>query len=252
MDKYFANMNPKYTIKDDYEAYGRILLAQGNRDGADENFEKVVGFDVENIIIYRDLAKEFQTTAKAAKKAKNEEYAKSNFSLEAHYSQLYLDKKEPKSLKDYYTLAKAYYYADEYDKAIENFDKVIELKNDYLPPYQYKLQIAYKEDEAIKAEAAANGDTTAVSWKVIEPCKAVITLLDGKAPTDLKKSEKRLLLTSLEVMANYAFNPTGGNDNYNCEAAQEHIDKILAIDPAYDRIKPLIDYCDQFKNGGGR
>ena len=240
MDDYFANIKPEYTIKDDYEAYGRIMLAQGNLEEADKNFDKMVSFDAENVSIYEKLASEFEALGKAARKAKDKETALENYGKEAHYRELYLDNSVAKSLKLYYTTAKANFYSENYEKAEQYFDEVLNLKNDYTPPYQFLMQMAYKKDQAIKA-----ADTSAVSWEVKGPAERVVATFGEKAPEELKKSERNLILTSYEILANYNFDPNG-DANYNCGAAKPFIDKILAIDPEYARIKPLTDYCDQF------
>ena len=157
---------------------------------------------------------------------------------EAHYRQLVVDYAEVESLSNYYKLAKARYHAEMWEKADSSFKKVHTFKDDYLPPYNYRLQIAQKLE---------NADTTSTEWLAKEPAQDLIAALEDKDPSELNDGEKRLLLVAYEIMANYAFNPSGAEDPnaYNPEDAVPYIEKIMAIDPNYTRIKGLKDYVEQ-------
>jgi len=173
-----------------------------------------------------------------AEREKLQEQAVPSYANEAYFRQLVVDYQPAESLQNYYKLAKAQYNGRLYADAKPTFNKVLELKPDYAPPYNYLMQIANK----MEAE-----DPESMSWFVREPAEAAVETFGGKPVGELKKGEKRLLIISYEILANYNFNPTGGEtpESYNCEAAQPYVDKVLAIDPAYESIKSLADYCAQ-------
>jgi tetratricopeptide (TPR) repeat protein len=160
------------------------------------------------------------------------------YSQEAHYRQKVVDYAEAESSKNAYNLAKALYNAERWEQADSAFIKVSELAETYLPPYNYRMQVAQKLE---------NADTTSISWYTKSPAEALITVFGSKAPAELESGEKKLLLLAYEIMANYAFNPSGGQspEAYNPEDAVPFIEKILAIDPDYSRINSLKDYAEQ-------
>jgi tetratricopeptide (TPR) repeat protein len=164
-----------------------------------------------------------------------EEKALVEYDLESHYRQKALDMADPVELTHYYRLGMAHYNAEHYDKADEVFVKASELKEDWETPYQYRMQCAYYLEQA---------DTSSNDWLAKDVAEDVIEIWGEKDPGSLSKDAKQLVLVSYEVMANYNFNPTGEDGNYNCEAANPWIDKIYAIDPNYSRIKGLADYCE--------
>ncbi|MDX2247057.1 MAG: tetratricopeptide repeat protein [Bacteroidia bacterium] len=156
------------------------------------------------------------------------------YKLEAHYRQKVVDYAEKESLQNFYRLARAQYNGEMYKESMPNFKKVIELKTDYVPPYNYLLQIANKlEDE----------DKETMSWYVKEPAEMIVAAFGSKAVGSLESAESKILLIGYEIMANYNFNPTGEENNYHCPEAKPFVDKIYAIDANYARIKNLADYC---------
>ncbi|MEZ4828440.1 MAG: hypothetical protein R3C61_19430 [Bacteroidia bacterium] len=156
------------------------------------------------------------------------------YKLEAHYRQKVVEMAESESLQNFYRLARAQYNAEMYSESIPNFKKVIEMKPDYVPPYNYLLQVANKlEDE----------DKESMSWYVKEPAEMIINAFGSKAVGSLESSESKILLIGYEILANYNFNPTGEEGNYHCPEAKPFVDKIFAIDANYSRIKNLADYC---------
>jgi tetratricopeptide (TPR) repeat protein len=156
------------------------------------------------------------------------------YKLEAHYRQKAVDMADPLGLPHYYKLGLSLYKSEQWEAADAAFIKVHELKADYLNPYIYRIQIAQK----LEAE-----DKESNSWYIKAPCEDIIEVWGGKAPAELEDKEQQNLLLAYDVMANYSFNPTGEEGVYNCEEARPYIDKIQAIDPAYERIKSLSDYC---------
>ncbi|MEZ4772366.1 MAG: hypothetical protein R3D00_04220 [Bacteroidia bacterium] len=156
------------------------------------------------------------------------------YKLEAHYRQKVVDYADGESLQNFYRLARAQYNGEMYHESIPNFKKVIDLKPDYVPPYNYLLQVANRlEDE----------DKESMSWYVKEPAEMIVNAFGNKAVGSLENSEAKILLIGYEILANYNFNPSGEEGNYHCPEAKPFVDKIYAIDANYSRIKNLADYC---------
>jgi len=243
MDRYFQRIDPQYTIFQDYEIYGRIMLEKGDRDKADEYFAKAIEKDYERVGLYETLAKEFNTKAKALRRS-DPDKAKELFAQEAHYRQLLLDNKAQKSLRDYYLLGTAQYFAEDYESALQSFEEVTNLKEDYLQGHTWAFRTAAKLDQLTK-----EADSTAISWKAKDPAQRIIELLGDKEPSELSKSERSVLLAAYQILAFYKFDPEGDGE-YNCEAAKFFIDEIHKIDPDYSQVQGIVDYCEAIKNQG--
>ena len=166
----------------------------------------------------------------------SEEPSIENYTMEAHYREKVNEYAPGESLKGHYTLGLALYKSDQYAKAEEAFIKAINMKEDYLPPHQYRMQCAYYLEQA---------DTTSNEWYAKIPAEKIIEVWGEQDAASLDKKVKDLLLVAFEVNVFYNFNPTGEDGNYHCDDAQEWIDKIYAIDPNYTRIKSVSDYCEQ-------
>ena len=159
-----------------------------------------------------------------------------NYTMEAHYREKVNEYAESESLKGHYTLGLALYKSKQYGKAEDAFVKAINMKDDYLPPHQYRMQCAYYLE---------NADTTSNEWLARNPADKIIEVWGEQDAASLDKKVKDLLLVAYEVNVFYNFNPTGEDGNYHCEDAQQWIDKIYAINPNYTRIKSVSDYCEQ-------
>ncbi len=173
--------------------------------------------------------------AAQAEIAEKQAAAMAEYELEAHYRQLALDMADPVELTHHYRLGMAHYNAENYKIADKVFIQASELKQDWETPYQYRMQCAYYLEQA---------DTSSNEWLARDVAEDVIEVWGDKDPESLSKDAKQLVLVSYEVMANYNFNPTGEDGNYNCEDANPWIEKIYAIDPDYSRIQGLADYCE--------
>ena len=158
------------------------------------------------------------------------------YKLEAHYRQKANEYAPGESLAGYYKLGLALYKSEQYEKADGAFVNAIKMKDDYLPPHQYRMQCAYYLEQA---------DTTSNEWLALKPAEKVIEVWGGQDTGSLEEKVKELLLVAYEVKVFYNFNPTGADGNYHCDDAQVWIDKIHAIDPSYARIKSVSDYCEQ-------
>ncbi|GEM_PF-1290233 len=244
MDRYFKRIDPKYTIFQDYEVYGRIMLEKGNQTKADEYFAKAVEMDYERVTLYQDLAKEYNKEAKALR-ASDPQKAIETYLREAHYRTLFINNKPQKALGDYYRLGLAYYYGQEFQNALNNFNEVTKLKEDYLQGHMWAFRSANKIDQVVRDDTT----TTASSWLSKDPAQRIIDLLGDKDAEELSKSEKAGLLAAYQVLAFYKFNPEG-DDNYNCDAAKFFIEEIQKISPSYSSIQPIVEYCEAIKAQG--
>lgn len=164
--------------------------------------------------------------------------AKEFYPLEAYYRQQV--RKQEKSnqeetLAGYYKLAKAQYNSGMWEQADVNFKETNRMKPDYAPPYSYRMRIA---------NVMEGVDTSMQDWYLKPVAEDIIAAFGEKAPADMSKTEKQLVLTALEIMAQYNFNPTQEEGNYHCEEAKPFIEKIYAVDPSYARIQQLADFCE--------
>lgn len=244
LDLYFARIDPKYTIFQDYEAYGRILLEAGDQTKADEYFAKAVEKDYERVTLYEDLAKEFSAEAKTARQARDTATYVPLYAQEVHYRKLFMESKAQVALSDYYRIGLAQYYGLEFKGALESFNEVTKLKDDYLQGHMMAFRAAGKEDTRIQTE-----DTTAVSWLAKDPAQRIVDLLGTKNPSELKNSEKSGLLAAYTILAFYKFNPNR-DDEYNCDAAEFFLEEIEKVSPGYSQVAPIKEYCDAMKAQG--
>jgi tetratricopeptide (TPR) repeat protein len=201
----------------------------------------------------KQLAEEAKTilatveTLQAEAEAKNkeasakEDEAKEFYPKEAFFRAVVVKKDEEndrKSLQSYYKLAKAQYYSGMLREADQSFIEVSKLKADYSPPYSYRMRIANQLERV---------DTATMEW-FLKPVAEDISSAYGEKE-EWSKSEKQLLLTAYEIMAQYNFNPSSEDGDYHCADAKPFIEKIYAIDPNYSRIQQLAEFCE---SQGGR
>ncbi len=159
------------------------------------------------------------------------------YEQEAYYRQMALTFADPVTLTQYKDMGIAYYNAAMWTEAEAAFKKMSELKADYMLPYTYRFRIAY---ELEKVDPSVN------NW-IAKPVSDDVIAAFSANPTGtgLSTADMRSLLLSYEVQALYAFDPEGDNADYNCSGARPWIDKIIAIDAAYERIVPVKSYCDE-------
>ncbi|MDX1906207.1 MAG: hypothetical protein SF053_04175 [Bacteroidia bacterium] len=172
-----------------------------------------------------------------AEKEKQEGIAAGIYANESHYRRKALDVAEPVSMKHYTDLAFSQYRSKQYEAANKTYIEASALKADYAVPYQYRFQCAYYMEQA---------DTTSNSWFAKPVAEDVLKVWGSADPSTLDaKVVRPLVLTALEVMANYALDADGDGQNFDCAASLQWIAKIDAIDPAYARIKNIKDYCSE-------
>lgn len=162
------------------------------------------------------------------------------FALEAHYREKALDIADPVGLQNYYKMGLAQYFAENWEGADASFKEVHKIKADYVTPYNYRLRIA----NMLEAK-----DTTTQDWFAKTVAEDIIGVWGEETVADLDKKESEILLVAYVIMANYSFNPTGGTDNYNCADAIPWVEKIYTINPDYEQIKSLVNYCESVGQG---
>ena len=189
-------------------------------------------------------AQELKSKMDAAVAAAKEKLAQSEakegeaapfYMMEARYRKKVIEMADPVTLTHHKDYAYALYKAKEYKKADEAYIAMSKLKPDYMLPYKYRMQCAYfleKEDEETN------------DWMAKPVAEDIVKVFDGNTG-ELDGSDLQTVLVAYEVMATYNFSPSGQDGDYHCSDAKPWIEKILALDPNYARIKPIADYCNQ-------
>lgn len=177
-----------------------------------------------------------ESKAKDAEAAEKRKEADKFYPMEAFFREVVVKNEvqdQKTSLQSYYKLAKAQYNSEMWEKADKNFIEVNKLKPDYSPPYSYRMRIA---------NAMERKDTASQEWFLKPVAEDIISAFGEKE--EMSKTEKTLVLTAYEIMAQYNFNPTGEDGNYHCSDAKPFIEKILTLDPNYTRIQQLAEFCE--------
>ena len=117
------------------------------------------------------------------------------------------------------------------------------LKDDYVNPYNYRIRIAQKLE-------AANGPKN--DWLIIKPVEDFLKVYESKDYNTLDKGAKRLMLSSLEIMANYKFNPLNSTnpDDLNCADGTPYVERVFSLNPNYNSasLNQIKSYCEQAGN----
>ncbi|MEZ4848088.1 MAG: hypothetical protein R3B93_05580 [Bacteroidia bacterium] len=160
-----------------------------------------------------------------------------NYQKQAFYLQKILENTLPDSIKPdhYFQLGLAYYKSKQYVPADKNFELAFSLKPDWIEPMLYRMNCAYYIEQR---------NTNEKAWLIKNPAEVIIEYWGQRDVETLEKKEKELLVVAYEVMAFYYFNPDGNEGNYHCDDAKPWLAKIHAIDPDYNRIRAIEDYCD--------
>lgn len=222
MNQYFRSIKEEYTISSDYVTMAKALTLTGNEDAADENIQKAIQMDGNQVEIYKNMADQ----------AKEEE----NYALEARLRKKYIKAKEdagqPESLRDYYYAGTAEYYAEMFEAADASFQRVIELQPDFTTAHFWRLRIAKKKDPDNK------------EWLVLPHVEKIIEYLGDKDMEELKSSEKSQLNTCYMLMTFNKFNqqPDGTGD---CEAAAPFLEKAMEFSPDNEFLVSMKEFCNQ-------
>ncbi|MEL6649480.1 MAG: hypothetical protein AAFQ87_01620 [Bacteroidota bacterium] len=214
------------------------LVAEAKRIAA-ENPEKAKELaDQAKEVLAQANALKAESDAKNDEAAAKAEEASEFYPLEAHYRKKVVvqeQENDKKTLKSIYALAKAQYNAEMWEEADKSFIETNEMKVDYAAPYSYRMRVA---------NVMEGMDTTKQDWYLKPVAEDIITAFGEKNPAEMSKTEKQLVLTAYEIMAQYNFNPTQEEGNYHCDDAKPFIEKIYAVDPSYARIQQLADFCE--------
>lgn len=242
LDEYFKRVKPEFHINEDYEAYGDILRAMGNIEQADVNYEQAIKLNPYRNEKYLEVSDEYGATAVALVKAirakevtVGSDSVEKLYGLQAHYMDRYIKSKEGQVLKDYYTLGQAYYFSKQFEKSLEAYNTVVELKDDYIGGHAGRLRAANKIEEADTTQKFVL--TVPISQKLVELCEA-----QGTA------ANKSIYVSSLVVLAFHSYLSNQADAAGGCAKAQVFIDKVLAIDPANKDVASLIEFCATVKS----
>lgn len=132
IERYFKNAKQDQIIASDYAYYGRIMGKAGKADIAQQNFDKALQMDPENMELHDDVAAFY---------VKQKDYAKAI----PIYTKIIESK--PKNLNVYNVkLADAYFANKEFDKADELYKVVLETNPDYAHGLFRVAQIQNEKD----------------------------------------------------------------------------------------------------------
>lgn len=210
-------------------------LAREYFDGANERAREGDAAGRDSLKSLMDAAVE-QGKEMIAQADQVEDGALLQYSTEAYYRAQALTYADPVTLSHHKDLAIAHYNAEEWKEADEAFIEMSKLKADYMLPYTYRFRIAYYLEQE-------NPETN--DWIAKKVSDDVVAAYESVDLSSLSEGDQRTILLAYEVQALYAFDPEGDDENYDCDAARPWINKIVEINPDYDRIKPVKDYCDQ-------
>lgn len=136
MQEFFANTKPEKILPSDYLYNGRILSKLGKDSLAIFEFEKAYNLEPDNSEVFGDLIISFNKMKKYSETAKV--YERKIKALETP------------SYTDYVNLGKAYYQAQDWNRADTSFVKVIELKPDYITAYLWRARVYANKDPETK------------------------------------------------------------------------------------------------------
>jgi tetratricopeptide (TPR) repeat protein len=132
MERYFQNAKPDQIIASDYAYFGRILAKAGKADLAQQNFDKALQLDPQNIELHDDVAAFY---------VKQKDFAKAI----PIYNKIIASK--PKNLNVYNVkLADAYYAAKDLESADSLYSIVLKTNPDYAHGLFRKAQIQDDKD----------------------------------------------------------------------------------------------------------
>ncbi len=229
MDKYFERIGAEYTIAEDFEKMGKIMMKLGDKKQALANYEKSIAKDSSKYTLYQPLV---DSAEAVRKRAPNEEEKIKAALEEAEYRKLYVlakDKAEKiQNATDYLRWGFAYYFANDYDNANKTFTEITKFSPKYIASYYWLAAIASKKDNA----EGKIGSASPYYQKIID-------YVGEKA--DRLPYENEYLTDAYRYLAIAAGKAAGGD--FNCEAAKPYIAKGLAVSPADENLMEMSVAC---------
>jgi tetratricopeptide (TPR) repeat protein len=204
IQKFLKNIgnDPEKIITKDYIYYGKIAGELGQADKADEKFRTVIKLDPNYVDLYTDIA---------FYQSKAQNYKKAIAALE--------DKKAAKAAKlgDYYYMGRYFYSDENYEKAFETFDNLLQMTDPKLASYEmYAL--------TFQGYAGTKLDTTFQTGKA----KPVYEKMIQKSLVDSVKYSKNLVDAYSYMATFYLLN----KEKKDFGRSKCFYLKVQAIDPA--------------------
>ena len=216
LSKYFERVPAERRIYEDYFYAGKIWLEKEAWTKAVQAFDEALNIDQTQTERYKEIADLWQ--------------AKKRYDYQARYLQAWVDHKSDASYQDYFLLGRAYFFSEDYLLAINQFDKVVKLKEDWAIGHYWRGQSSQKLDPR---------DDTGV---LLESTTAVMDLLGDRDLETLTDRESRYLLLSLAYLTlRHSPKPDG---SLNCEAIFVYVEKILAIRPDHTLANEIKEACE--------
>lgn len=208
IDELFAKSDPSLLLAKDFEYRGKIRLQTGDETGGVEDVLKAVSMDATRLDLYTYLRDYFNK--------------KRDFASGLRFQKLATEA-DP-SAKSYYELGQQAYYAKTYEVAVEGYQKVIDIKPEFLPAY---LGMA-------RTQGALDPETT---QGLAKPFYEKVVELGEKDRVANKKAlaEAYLFMGVFEV-----------NVNQNYKGSIEWTTKLLAIDPEHEQGKKLFNQINDY------
>jgi tetratricopeptide (TPR) repeat protein len=208
MEIFLHRIDSNKIIPSDYTYLGKLQSKiPGHDEEAIATMQKALELDSSNVEIYKEIAMIYNKMRKYPD-------AIANF-------EMYISKARKPSIVDYYLLAKASYYGDDFKKADTNFAIVSEMKPDYAEAYLWR------------GHSNASLDPDAKTTKAKEFYEKYVAMVESTPD----KSKSNLIL-SYDYLAKYHI-----KHDENAKA-KEYLHKILALDPANKTAK---EYLKQLK-----
>ena len=162
------------------------------------------------------------------------------YEKEAFYREKALRFEDNLSLRNQRKYADALFNSRNYELAERAYSDIHELKEDYLYPYERRLQIALRLARTDGKEGPGLKRAVPVSQDII---RIFLPKVD-----ELKERQQKSVLIALESMAIYSFDPQQ-TEAYDCQAAKPYLDQLKSIDQAYldqkDGLKKIDGFCEE-------
>ncbi|MEJ8803585.1 tetratricopeptide repeat protein [Pontibacter sp. H249] len=131
MNSYLQKVDKTKLIASDYEYYGKILGKNNQNKAAIDNLNKAISMDSSKVELYYDLANLY---------AKDKQFDKAIAT--------YQEKQEKHGVAntDYFHIGNAHMMAEDYEKAAESYNKIIEANPTYAYAYIWRGRALYSQD----------------------------------------------------------------------------------------------------------